>query len=123
MKKFMMITLVAIGFIVMATPESNAGVSIGIGFGFPGFTDTQPIIRTVTIRTITTLTARLIIGRLSIMVMDTSLIIGGTAARFIIGTATSAKVFSILRARSHPKPALAARMHLGQRSPTQGTQV
>jgi hypothetical protein len=37
MKKFMMITLVAIGFIVMATPESNAGVSIGIGFGFPGF--------------------------------------------------------------------------------------
>ncbi len=37
MKKFMMIALVAIGFIVLATPESNAGVSIGIGFGFPGF--------------------------------------------------------------------------------------
>jgi hypothetical protein len=37
MKKFMMIALVAIGFIVIATPESNAGVSIGIGFGFPGF--------------------------------------------------------------------------------------
>ena len=36
MKKFMMIALVAIGFIVMATPESNAGVSIGIGLGFPG---------------------------------------------------------------------------------------
>jgi hypothetical protein len=36
MKKFMMIALVAIGFIVVATPESNAGVSIGIGFGFPG---------------------------------------------------------------------------------------
>lgn len=36
MKKFMMIALVTIGFIVMATPESNAGVSIGIGFGFPG---------------------------------------------------------------------------------------
>ena len=35
MKKFMMIALVAIGFIVIATPESNAGVSIGIGFGFP----------------------------------------------------------------------------------------
>ena len=35
MKKFMMIALVAIGFIVVATPESNAGVSIGIGFGFP----------------------------------------------------------------------------------------
>jgi hypothetical protein len=27
--------LVTIGFIVMATPESKAGVSIGIGFGFP----------------------------------------------------------------------------------------
>jgi hypothetical protein len=37
MKKFMMIALVAIGFIVIATPESNAGVSVGIGFGFPGF--------------------------------------------------------------------------------------
>jgi len=37
MKKFMMIALVAIGFIVIATPQSNAGVSIGIGFGFPGF--------------------------------------------------------------------------------------
>ena len=37
MKKFMMIALVASGFIVIATPESNAGVSIGIGFGFPGF--------------------------------------------------------------------------------------
>src|SRR2546423_12483494 len=35
MKKCMMIALVAIGFIVMATPESNAGVSIGIGLGFP----------------------------------------------------------------------------------------
>jgi hypothetical protein len=37
MKKFMMVALVAIGFIVIATPESNAGVSIGVGFGFPGF--------------------------------------------------------------------------------------
>ena len=36
MKKFMMIALVAIGFAMVATPESNAGVSIGIGFGFPG---------------------------------------------------------------------------------------
>ena len=36
MKKFMIIALVTIGFVVMATPESNAGVSIGIGFGFPG---------------------------------------------------------------------------------------
>jgi hypothetical protein len=36
MKKIMMIALVAIGFIVMATPESKAGVSIGIGLGFPG---------------------------------------------------------------------------------------
>jgi hypothetical protein len=37
MKKFMMIALVAIGFIVVATPESNAGVSIGIGLGFPAY--------------------------------------------------------------------------------------
>ena len=64
MKKFMMIALVAIGFIVIATPESNAGVSIGIGLGFPEvFADTRPITRTVTI-----LTARLTIDRLSITV-------------------------------------------------------
>ena len=36
MKKFMTIALLAIGFIVLAAPESNAGVSIGIGIGFPG---------------------------------------------------------------------------------------
>jgi hypothetical protein len=36
MKKFMMIALVAIGFIAMGTPESNAGVSVSIGFGLPG---------------------------------------------------------------------------------------
>jgi hypothetical protein len=36
MKKFMTIALLAIGFIVLAAPESNAGVSIGIGVGFPG---------------------------------------------------------------------------------------
>jgi hypothetical protein len=46
----------------------------------------------VTIRTVITLTARLIIDRLSITVADTGLTIGGTAAGFIIGTATSAKV-------------------------------
>jgi len=37
MKKFMTVALLAIGFIVLAAPESNAGVSIGIGVGFPGF--------------------------------------------------------------------------------------
>ena len=36
MKKFMTIALLAVGFIVVTTPESNAGVSIGIGVGFPG---------------------------------------------------------------------------------------
>lgn len=36
MKKFMTIALLAVGFIVLETPESNAGVSIGIGVGFPG---------------------------------------------------------------------------------------
>jgi hypothetical protein len=36
MKKFMIIALLAISFIVLAAPESNAGVSIGIGVGFPG---------------------------------------------------------------------------------------
>ena len=51
----------------------------------------------VTIRTVITLTARLIIDRLSITVADTGLTIGGTAVGFIIGTATSAKVLSRLR--------------------------
>jgi hypothetical protein len=32
MKKFMMIALIAVGLILVAAPESNAGVSIGIGF-------------------------------------------------------------------------------------------
>jgi hypothetical protein len=36
MKKFMTIALLTIGLIVLAAPESNAGVSIGIGVGFPG---------------------------------------------------------------------------------------
>jgi hypothetical protein len=35
MKKFMIIALLAIGFIGLTAPESNAGVSIGIGVGFP----------------------------------------------------------------------------------------
>jgi len=35
MKKFITIALLAIGFIVLAVPESKAGVSVGIGFGFP----------------------------------------------------------------------------------------
>ena len=35
MKKFMIIALLAIGFIVLTAPESNGGVSIGIGVGFP----------------------------------------------------------------------------------------
>jgi hypothetical protein len=35
MKKVLTIALLAIGFIALAVPESKAGVSIGIGFGFP----------------------------------------------------------------------------------------
>ena len=35
MKKFMIIALLAIGFVMLTVPESNAGVSVGIGFGFP----------------------------------------------------------------------------------------
>jgi hypothetical protein len=35
MKKFMMIALITMGLMGVAAPESNAGVSIGIGFGFP----------------------------------------------------------------------------------------
>ena len=44
MKKFMIIALLAIGFIVLTAPESNAGVSIGIGVGFPvyGYPDYYP---------------------------------------------------------------------------------
>ena len=67
MKKSMMMALVAIGFIVIATLESNAGVSIGIGFGFQVFTDTRPIARMVTIRL------------LSITAASTGFTIGGTA--------------------------------------------
>ena len=36
MKKFMIIALLAISFIALAAPESKAGVSIGVGVGFPG---------------------------------------------------------------------------------------
>jgi hypothetical protein len=36
MKKLMITALLAIGFIVLTVPESNGGVSIGIGLGFPG---------------------------------------------------------------------------------------
>ena len=35
MKKFMIIALLAIGFNMLTAPKSDAGVSIGIGFGFP----------------------------------------------------------------------------------------
>jgi len=75
----------------------------------------------VTIRTVITLTARLIIDRLSITVADTGLTIGGTAAGFIIGTATSAKVLSRVPVRS--QVALAARMLSVRDLATQGTQV
>ena len=37
MKKFIITALLAIGFIVLTAPESKAGVSIGIGVGFPGY--------------------------------------------------------------------------------------
>jgi hypothetical protein len=37
MKKFMIIALLAIGFVMLTVPESNAGVSVGVGFGFPGY--------------------------------------------------------------------------------------
>jgi len=49
----------------------------------------------VTIRTVITLTAQLIMGLASITVADTGLIIGGTAAGFIIGTAADARFLSI----------------------------
>ena len=35
MRKFIIIALVAVGFIGLTLPESNASVSVGIGFGFP----------------------------------------------------------------------------------------
>ena len=114
MKKFMMIALVAIGFIVMATPESNAGVSIGIGLGFPGVFAVTRTAHMVTIRTVITLTARLIIDRLSITVADTGLTIGRTAAGFIIGTATFAKVLSRVPVRSQRR--LSCPNVFGQRS-------
>src|SRR5438105_2656541 len=101
MKKFMLIALVAIGFIVVATPESNAGVSIGIGFGFTVFYGYTAYTTPVTFRTVTTLTAR----RLSITVAVTGLIIGGTAAGYTIGTTTTGAKFLTTRGRgSIPSP-------------------
>ncbi len=35
-KKLLLIGLVASGFAFAAAPRSDAGVSVGIGFGFPG---------------------------------------------------------------------------------------
>ena len=55
----------------------------------------------VTIRTVITHTARLIIDRLSITVADTGLTIGGTAAGSIIGAISGAKFLS--RVPSDPK--------------------
>ena len=37
MKKFIIIALLSISFILLAAPESSAAVSIGIGVGFPGY--------------------------------------------------------------------------------------
>lgn len=37
MRKLLIIALVAVGFIIAAVPESDAHVSIAIGFGFPGY--------------------------------------------------------------------------------------
>src|SRR5437868_13948069 len=37
MRKLLVISVVALGFIMATATESKAGVSIGIGFGFPGF--------------------------------------------------------------------------------------
>jgi len=36
-KKLLLIGLVASGFAFAAAPRSDAGVSVGIGFGFPGY--------------------------------------------------------------------------------------
>ena len=36
MRKLIIIALVAAGFIGLTLPESKAGVSVGIGIGFPG---------------------------------------------------------------------------------------
>ncbi len=37
MKKFLMVALIAGGILTGAAPKSHAGVSIGIGVGFPGY--------------------------------------------------------------------------------------
>jgi hypothetical protein len=42
MRKLLMITLIAVGGIIATAPESKAGVSIGIGFGFPGYFGYRP---------------------------------------------------------------------------------
>src|SRR5207253_5416944 len=72
-----------------------------------GFAGTRLITRTVTIHTVTTPTARLIIpGRLSTTVADIGLIIGGTAAGSIIGAISGAKFLS--RVPSDPKLAVSS---------------
>src|SRR4029453_5061749 len=90
MKKFMIIALLAIGFIVLTAPESNAGVSIGIGVGFPvyGYPDTTRMATVIT-RTATTPTARRITDRLSTIAACMGLIIGGMAIGCTFGGATS----------------------------------
>ena len=37
MKKFLMIGLVIAGFAFASVPRSEAGISVGIGFGYPGY--------------------------------------------------------------------------------------
>src|SRR5439155_16340511 len=70
------------------------------------FTDIRLITPTVTIRTVTILTPRPIITvRLSITAAVTGLIIGGTAAGYIIGTtATDAKFLTTRGRGSNPSP-------------------
>ena len=99
MKKFMMIALVAIGFIVIATPESNAGVSIGIGFGLPAGFCGYPAYYPYGYYPY----GALIIRLLSITAACTGLTIGGTAVGFLFGTATSAKVVSRASVRSRAR--------------------
>jgi len=90
MKKFMIIALLAIGFIVLTAPESNAGVSIGIGVGFPVYGyPAYSRMATVITGTATTPTARRITDRLSTIAACMGLIIGGMAIGCTFGGATS----------------------------------
>ena len=118
MKKFMMIALVAIGFIVIATPESNAGVSIGIGLGFPGGFCGYPAYYSVWLLS---LRRGLLSTGCLLQQRVRALLLVARPQDFCSAPPLPLKSFR--GRRSDPKLALATQMFLVRDLATQGTQV